>query len=127
MNKYSLQRILYVDNDDIRAVAGIALEAVGGLMRCLCASGQEALAEAEKFSPDFILLDVMMPGMDGSATLAALRRIDTLGATPVIFMTAKAQSAEIGHYRELGAIAVITKPFQAMQLVEQLREIWKGL
>lgn len=125
MSARPLQRILYVDDDgDIRAVAKLALELVGGFTLCLCGSGQEALAEAEKFQPDLILLDVMMPAMDGPATLAALRRIDAIAATPVVFMTAKAQPGEVKLYRELGAVDVIAKPFQAMQLAEQLRKIW---
>ena len=128
MSERPLQRILYVDDEpDIRKVAKIALELVGKLTLCLCGSGEEALAQAEGFKPDLILLDVMMPGMDGPATLAALRGIESLAATPVVFLTAKAQATEVQRYRELGAVDVITKPFQPMQLPERLRAIWRAL
>jgi CheY-like chemotaxis protein len=125
MSERALQRILYVDDEpDVRKVAKISLELVGKFTLCLCGSGREAIDQAEQFKPDLILLDVMMPGMDGPTTLAALRKIDTLASTPVVFMTAKAQSHEITRYRELGAIDVFTKPFQPMQLPDRLRELW---
>src|SRR5882724_4173540 len=115
-----LNRILYTDDEpDIREVAKVSLELVGGFTLCLCASGEEAVRMAPGFSPDLILLDVMMPGMDGPRTLAHLRTLGALATTPVIFMTAKAQSTEQKRYRELGAIDVIAKPFQPMQLPQQ--------
>jgi CheY-like chemotaxis protein len=127
MSKACLQRVLYAEDEpDIREIAGIALELVGGLTLCSCASGRAALAEAERFRPDLILLDVMMPEMDGPATLAALRRIPALATTPVIFMTAKAQASEVARYRALGALDVIAKPFQPLLLADQLRAIWLG-
>jgi CheY-like chemotaxis protein len=126
MSQNLLERILYVDDEhDIRAVARVALEMVGGFTLQLCESGQEALQQAEDFAPDLILLDVMMPGMDGPETLSALRRISALAATPVVFMTAKAQPHEVERYHTLGAVGVITKPFSPMQLPERLREIWE--
>ena len=121
-----LQRILYAEDEPhIAAVARVSLEKIGGFTLCLCSSGQEALDQAAQFKPDLILLDVMMPGLDGPATLAAMRRIDTLRETPVIFMTAKAQASELARYRALGAADVISKPFAALKLAGQLREIWK--
>ena len=81
-----LQRILYVEDDaDIRAVAELALESVGGFSVKSCSSGQEALLEGPGFEPELILLDVMMPGMDGPSTFQALREIPALSATPVVF------------------------------------------
>ncbi|WP_372922635.1 response regulator [Roseovarius sp.] len=120
----TVERILYVeDEEDIRAVAQLALESVGGFTLKSCASGEEALREAEAFAPDLILLDVMMPGMDGPSTLHALREIPALADVPVAFMTAKVQPAEIEYFKSLGAREVIAKPFDPMTLAEQVRAI----
>lgn len=120
-----LNKILYVeDEEDIRTVAQLALETVGGLTLLPCSKGEQALQEGPDFAPDLILLDVMMPGMDGPATLAALRELDTLQDVPVIFMTAKVQPSEVQRYRELGALDVIAKPFDPMTLADQVRAIW---
>ncbi len=120
-----LTRILHVEDDpSIQAVARVALEAVGGFQVLSCSSGQEALDQVQGFAPDFILLDVMMPGMDGPQTLEKLRQRVDIGRIPVAFMTAKVQPAEIAHYRSLGARDVIIKPFDPMQLAAQVRQIW---
>jgi CheY-like chemotaxis protein len=121
----ALTRILYVEDDaDIRSVAGFALEAVGGFVLAACASGEEALAAAPGFVPQLLLLDVMMPGMDGPETLAALRASPGTAATPAVFMTAKVQPQEVARYRALGAIDVISKPFDPMTLSDEIRAIW---
>lgn len=123
-----LQRILYVeDEDDIRAVAELALVNVAGFELRSCASGAEALEAAESFAPDMLLLDVMMPDMDGPATLRALRQIPSLAETPAVFMTAKVQPDEVNRYLELGAVDVIAKPFDPMSLGDQLRNVWGRL
>ncbi|MBK6999861.1 MAG: response regulator [Rhodoferax sp.] len=120
-----LNRVLYVEDEpDIQAVAKIALEMVGGLDVKICSSGQDALREAQGFAPDIILLDVMMPGMDGPTTLQALRTIPTLAQTPVVFMTAKVQPAEVIRYTSIGALGVIPKPFDPMTLASQVKAIW---
>ncbi len=120
-----LARILYVEDEpDIRAVAQMALEAVGGFVVVACASGSEALAAAPTAEADLLLLDVMMPGLDGPSTLKALRDMPATANTPVIFMTAKVQASEIAQYRELGAIDVIHKPFDPMELSTQIQRIW---
>ena len=120
-----LCRILYVeDQPDIRLVAKMALEAVGKFTVIACASGQEALDCAADARADLLLLDVMMPGMDGPSTLQALRRLPATAHTPVIFMTAKVQAAEVALYREMGALEVISKPFDPMKLPGQLRQAW---
>ncbi|WP_439887080.1 response regulator [Pseudomonas sp. MBLB4123] len=120
-----LNRILHVEDDtSIQAVAKVALEAVGGFKVLSCSSGQEALDQIQGFAPDFILLDVMMPGMDGPQTLERLRTLVDIDLIPVAFMTAKVQPAEIQHYRSLGARDVIIKPFDPMQLAAQVRQIW---
>lgn len=123
----TLERILYVEDEpDIREVAAIALEAVGGYTLRVCHSGGEALAVAEAFAPDLLLLDVMMPGMDGPTTLSELRKIPALADTPAVFMTAKVQPSEVAEYRAMGALGVVPKPFDPMTLAETLRSIWRG-
>ena len=124
----SLTRILYVEDDpDIQAVAKIALEMVGGFTLHCCSSGRDALAKPSlDFAPQLLLLDVMMPEMDGPTTLAQLRQIPALSETPVIFMTAKVQSSEVRYYKSLGALGVIAKPFDPMQLSTQILELWSS-
>ncbi|MAF96589.1 MAG: hypothetical protein CMM60_12655 [Rhodospirillaceae bacterium] len=121
----TLKKVLYVEDDaGIRTVAEVALESVGGIEVMMCAYGAEALEKAAAFGPDIVLLDVMMPGMDGSDTLEAMRKIPGLENTPAIFLTAKAMPSEIKRYRELGALDVIAKPFDPMALADQVRKIW---
>lgn len=121
----ALKRILYVEDEpDIQAVAKIALEAVGGFTVALCSSGRQALEVAPQFKPDLILLDVMMPDMDGPSTLKALRSMPQTTATPVIFMTAKVQPHEMTLYKALGAIGVIPKPFDPMTLSQNITRLW---
>ncbi|MBW8721835.1 MAG: response regulator [Polaromonas sp.] len=120
-----LNCILYVEDEpDIRVVAQMALEAVGGFKVIACASGQEALNAAPGAGADLLLLDVMMPGMDGPSTLKGLRELPATANTPVIFMTAKVQAAEVAVYKGLGAIEVIPKPFDPMELSAQIQRIW---
>ncbi len=120
-----LNSILYVeDEEDIQAVAKIALEAVGNFSVNMCSSGQEALGVIPEYNPDLILLDVMMPGMDGPTTYQAIRQLDGYEKTPIIFMTAKVMESDREHYKSLGAIGVIAKPFDPMTLSDQIKEIW---
>ncbi|MES2218218.1 MAG: response regulator [Pseudomonadota bacterium] len=120
-----LTKILYTEDEaDIRSIAEIALEDIGGFTMKYCTSGQEALDQAEKFQPDLLLLDVMMPGMDGPTTLKKLREIPALAKTPAIFMTAKIQTKEIAEYQEMGVMQVINKPFDPMLLAQQIRDFW---
>ena len=121
-----LHRILHVeDEDDIRTIAKLTLEALGGFEVESCESGSQAIARVAAFNPDLILLDVMMPGMDGPMTLAELRKLPATAHTPVVFMTAKAQPHEIAKFRELGAIDIVTKPFDPQALCENLDAIWR--
>lgn len=121
----TLARVLYVEDEpDIQAVARVALQTLGGLTVKICSSGEEALREVKAFAPDLILLDVMMPGMDGPSTLAALRALPEFDRIPVAFMTAKVQPNEMAHYKSLGALDVVPKPFNPMTLADQLRAIW---
>lgn len=121
----TLERILYVEDEpDIQAVARLALEQLGGFRVELCSSGAEALEKVPLFKPDLILLDVMMPGMDGPSTLLALRGLPEARERPVVFMTAKVQPQEVEHYKQLGAVDVIPKPFDPMALADKVRAIW---
>ncbi len=121
-----LERVLYVeDNPDLRAVGAFALEDIGGLTVRACASGEEAVEAVGMFAPQLILLDVMMPGMDGPATLLALRLITSVAETPVVFMTAKAQPDEVASYRKMGVAGVIPKPFDPMTLAARIRELYE--
>lgn len=121
----TLKRLLFVEDEpDIQVVARLALEAVGGFQVVICSSGKEALGKAPGFEPDLILLDVMMPGMDGPSTLLALRELPQTATTPVIFMTAKVQPYEVAEYKRLGALDVIAKPFDPMQLSATINSIW---
>jgi two-component system OmpR family response regulator len=121
-----LEKILYVEDDpDIRAVGLFALQGVGGMTVKACGSGAEALAAAADFAPQLLLLDVMMPKMDGPATLRALWALAATASTPAVFMTAKVQPKEVALYRQMGAIDVIAKPFDPMTLAAQVRTIYE--
>lgn len=125
MSGKALGRILYVEDEpDIQTVARLALEMVGGYQVEVCSSGREALERVAQFKPDLILLDVMMPEMDGPSTLEALREQEATADTPVIFVTAKVQSQEIAQYKAMGALDVIAKPFDPMGLPKEIEEIW---
>lgn len=128
MARKALHRILYVeDEQDIQEIARMSLETVGGFAVKTCSSGAEAVEVAPKFKADIILLDVMMPGMDGMTTLGELRKIPALAETPVVFVTARVQRHDIDEYLRTGAAAVITKPFDPMQLPNEIRAIWEQL
>jgi len=121
----TLQNILYVEDEpDIQAVTKIALESIGGFTLKVCNSGQEALDKCTNLTPDLILLDVMMPEMDGPTTMTELRKISGFESIPVIFMTAKVQSQEIALFKSIGAIEVIAKPFDPMTLSQTVNNIW---
>lgn len=120
-----VNRVLYVEDDpDIRAVAELALVDVGGFEALLCESGQQALDQIDDFNPDLVLLDVMMPGMDGPETLRCLQDRPAGLPAPAVFMTARVQPAEVEAYRAMGAIGVIPKPFDPMTLGDQIRDLF---
>lgn len=115
-------KVLIVDDEsDIRRIARLALARLGGCEVVEAASGREALEQARSARPDVILLDVMMPGQDGPATLEALRADGQTTAIPVVFLTAKAMPSEITRLTALGAAGVLTKPFDPRTLAEQVR------
>ncbi len=117
----SARTILLVDDDDdIRLIAQIALTDVGGAHTLLASSGAQALEMAIASRPDLIVLDVMMPGMDGPATLDRLRADERTRSIPVVFLTAKARPEEIDRFIALGAAGVVSKPFDPMTLHEEI-------
>ncbi len=120
-----LQKILLIeDDDDIRTILRVALEKVGGFTVRACSSGTEGLAAVTEFAPQLVLLDVMMPGMDGPTVLSSLRERPDTAALPVIFLTARAVPADIARLRALGALDVLTKPFDPMTLHEKVKAAW---
>ena len=128
MSENALQKILFVEDDpDIQVIGSMALEQVGGFSVTLASSGIEALALVTESPPDLILLDVMMPGMDGLEALKRLRANPETKDIPVIFITAKVQNQEVNQYLESGAVAIIPKPFNPMTLANQVREIWQHI
>lgn len=119
-----LQRVLYVDDDpDIRTIACLALKHAKYEVDS-CDSGVQALKFAPGFRPDLILMDVMMPELDGPTTLAEMRKDPALQAVPVIFISAKVQKGEVAQYLRLGAIGVISKPFDPVTLGKDVNAIW---
>ncbi len=121
----TLNKILYAEDEtDIQVIVKMTLEAAGFTLEA-CASGQELLQKAPSFNPDLILLDVMMPGMDGLSTFKELRKIPPTAKTPIIFMTAKIQKNEMEEYKKLGVLDVITKPFDPLTLSSTLKKTWQ--
>lgn len=118
------RRILLVDDDDgIREVARAALELVGGYEVATASSGHEALAAAVALRPDLVLLDVMMPGLDGPTTFARMQAEEGLRDVPVVFLTAKTQAAELRRFADLGVAGVLTKPFDPMRLPRDIESL----
>jgi two-component system OmpR family response regulator len=121
----TLQRVLHVEDDpSIRMVTSVALEKVGNLQVLSCEGGPQALERAPAYDPQVLLLDVMMPQMDGPTTLAELRKVLDLSERLVLFMTAKVQQKEIDYYLSIGAQGVIIKPFDPMTLAAQIQQHW---
>ena len=120
-----LERILYAEDEpDIQEVASLAIETVGGFTIKICNDGKEAVEQVSGFQPDLLLLDVMMPNMDGPTALREIRKLPGMETIPAIFMTAKVQPTEVAQYKEMGALDVIPKPFDPMTLADTIRQIW---
>jgi CheY-like chemotaxis protein len=120
-------RILYIDDeDDIREVAEMALELDPSFVVRTCGSGRAGVAAAREWQPDLILLDVMMPELDGPGVLEILRQDAVTASIPVVFITARTQANEVARLREIGARGVLAKPFDAMTLAEQVRGFLDG-
>ena len=117
------EKILMIDDeDDIRTVAQMSLQTVGGFQVVLAANGEGGLGICKKEKPDLLLLDVMMPGLDGPGTLKRLKENPEAAHIPVVFLTAKAQQMELNELKTMGAAGVLTKPFDPMKLPDLLRE-----
>ena len=121
----ALKKILYVeDQKDIQLIARVALESISHYELKICDGGEQALDCMAECSPDLILLDVMMPGIDGPGTMLEMRKREELESIPVIFMTAKVLPNEVDELMSLGALGVISKPFDPVSLGSQIQEIW---
>jgi CheY-like chemotaxis protein len=114
-------RILIIDDEeDIREVAALSLETVAGWEVVSASSGAQGLARAIEHKPDAILLDVMMPGMDGPTTFRELRKNPATAHIPVLLLTAKVQSSDQRRFADLGVEAVLFKPFDPLTLSTQI-------
>ena len=121
-----LKKIMLVEDDpDIQLITRLSLEVGGGYEVRVCASGAEAVRSAAAYAPDLILLDVMMPGMDGLATMDSLRKLPGLAATPMVFFTANTQQKVRQNLLGRGALGVIIKPIEPDALVAQIRALWQ--
>ena len=128
MDRSQLKTLLYVDDEpDIREIVEMSLGLVDDVVVHTCESGEQALKTISALQPDLVLLDVMMPTMDGPTTLSRMRGVPGLAAIPIIFVTAKAMPQEIEYFRMLGAAGVIAKPFDPMQLGQQVVKIWERI
>jgi CheY-like chemotaxis protein len=127
MQGTDLRSILYVEDDlHVRTTAKLVLEVIGRFTVRECSSGHEALIAAEDFHPDLILLDVMMPELDGLATLELLRSMPHLADTPALFVTGLTEHADIARYFDAGAIGVISKPLVPLRLAAQVHSFWES-
>jgi len=118
------RRILIIDDeDDIRQVAALSLETVAGWDVIVANSGAQGLLRAEEHMPDAILLDVMMPGMDGPTTFRELRKNPATAKIPVLLLTAKVQGADQRRFADLGVEAVLLKPFDPLTLASQMEAV----
>lgn len=124
--KNPLRKIMLVEDDpDIQLVTRLSLEVGGGYDVHVCTSGAEAMESARAYAPDLILLDMMMPGMDGLATMDALRNQPETAATPMVFFTANTQKEVRQDLLRHGALGVIVKPVEPNALVEQIGALWQ--
>ena len=120
-----LRRILGIEDEaDIQDVIRFSLAEIGGFDVQVCDSGLDALARATFFAPDLVLLDVMMPQMNGPVTFEAIRRLPGLASTPIVFLTANVEAHKLKELRAMGATDVLMKPFDALALPGRLRSIW---
>jgi two-component system OmpR family response regulator len=128
MPERALNRICYVEDDlDIQRIVRVSLERVGKLTVEIVGDSTRAIEAIIAFKPDLVMLDWMMPVMDGPAVLRAMRERAETRDLPVIFITAKASKQELDELRALGAVGTISKPFSPKDLPDQLRQIWKSL
>jgi len=123
-----LSRICYVEDDeDIQRIARVSLERIGKMTVEIIGDPTAAIAAMAAFGPDLVLLDWMMPGMDGPALFRAMKERPETRALPVVFITAKASQTELDELTALGAVGAISKPFSPTDLPDQLKAIWAKL
>ena len=122
----SLKRVLYAEDEpDVQTVVEITVQAMGDFDIKICDNGKLLLDCVEEYNPDLIILDVMMPEMDGPTTFTNLQSNEKTKNIPVIFMTAKAQVHEVQLFKETGVIGVITKPFDPILLCSEIQRNWE--
>ncbi len=120
-----LERILYVDDEpSMRLIVQVALQDIGGYSLLVASSGAEALSIGPAFLPQLILLDVMMPDLDGPETLSAMRKVPELADVPVLFFTAMDDEAERAKYKMMDVVDIISKPIDPMSLSQDVADIW---
>jgi CheY-like chemotaxis protein len=123
-----VRRVLIIDDDDdIREVAALSLESVAGWTVVAASNGPQGIAMAREFLPEAILMDVMMPGMDGPTTFRAMQQVAEIAQIPVLLLTAKVHGVDQRRFAGLGVAAVLFKPFDPMTLARQIAEAlgWK--
>ena len=124
----SLQRILLADDEpDILEISRIALETVGGYQVAVCESGSRFLELLEEFNPDLVIIDALMPDMNGLEVLAEMRRIEGFENTPAVFLTGLVLERDLRDLRASGAVDIVTKPFDPMRLPQRLQDIWQAI
>jgi len=123
-----LSRVCYVEDDeDIQRIVRMSLERIGKMTVEVVGDPMVAIDRMIAFKPDLVMLDWMMPGMDGPALFRKMLETPTVKALPVVFITAKASTKELDELRKLGAAGTISKPFAPKDLPDQLRAIWSAL
>lgn len=121
-----LKKILYAEDDlDVQTVVELTVQTMSAYDLKICDNGKKLLECVEEYNPDLIILDVMMPEMDGMTTFKNLKQNAKTKNIPVIFMTAKAQVHEIESFNEMGVIGVIIKPFDPVSLCDEINNIWE--
>ena len=123
-----LNRICYVEDDeDIQRIVRMSLERVGKMTVAVVSDPTQAMQAITEFKPDLVMLDWMMPVMDGPTLFRQMKLRPDMSALPVVFITAKASSRELDELKALGAAGTISKPFNPKDLPDQLRAIWANL
>ncbi len=128
MPSQPLTRVCYVEDDeDIQRIVRLSLERIGKMAVEIVGDPQKAIETIVVYKPQLVMLDWMMPGMDGPTLFGKMREDARTRDLPVVFITAKASSVEMEELRTLGAAGAISKPFSPKDLPDQLREIWAKL
>jgi CheY-like chemotaxis protein len=128
MPAQALNRVCYVEDDeDIQRIVRMSLERVGKMTVEIVGDPLVAIERIRAFRPELVMLDWMMPGMDGPALFRKMRETEDLGRLPVVFITAKASQRDLDDLRAMGAAGTISKPFSPKDLPDQLRKIWAAL